>query len=185
MPQREEVDWDFPITVEDLVMMSRYGRLPFYKRLGTKDKQAVDSALEQVGMSEFKKRQIGALSGGQQQRVFLARALAGDATVFLLDEPFSGVDAKTEETMLQVFKDLAAAGRTIVCVHHDLNTVKKYFDSVLLLNVRLVAFGPTEKVLTPELIEKTYGGRLGVLTCLLYTSPSPRDATLSRMPSSA
>ena len=166
VPQREEIDWDFPITVKDVVLMSRYGRLPFYRRLSKHDLQVVESSLEQVGMSDFSSRQIGELSGGQQQRVFMARALASEASIFLLDEPFSGVDAKTEKTLLEVFRQLSAQGKTVICVHHDLNTVKKFFDSVLLLNVRVVAFGATEEVLTEELIEKTYGGKLGALAAV-------------------
>jgi len=164
VPQREEIDWDFPITVKDVVQMSHYGRLPFYKRLSRQDHEAVEAALEKADISALSDRQIGALSGGQQQRVFLARAIASDASIFLMDEPFSGVDVKTENSMLTVLKDLAASGRTIVCVHHDLNTVRKHFDEALLLNVRKVAFGPVAESLSHELVEKTYAARLGALT---------------------
>lgn len=166
VPQREEIDWDFPITVKDVVQMSRYGRLPFYKRLRKKDHEAVEAALEKADIASLHDRQISALSGGQQQRVFLARAIASDASIFLMDEPFAGVDEKTEASMIQVLKDLAASGRTIVCVHHDLNTVRQYFDEALLLNVRKVSFGPVEQSLSPDLVEKTYSARLGALSQL-------------------
>jgi len=159
VPQREEVDWDFPVSVREVVMMARYAGLPFYKRPSRKDRDLVDSALLKVGMEDYSSRQISQLSGGQQQRVFLARALAQEASVYLLDEPFAGIDITTEEKMLVLLKELAASGATVVCVHHDLNTVSQYFDTALLLNVRKVAFGEAKKVLTQENIVKAYSGQ--------------------------
>lgn len=164
VPQREEVDWDFPISARGVVLMARYARVPFYRRLRPQDRQAADEALEQVGMTEFADRQISQLSGGQQQRVFLARALAQSARVYLLDEPFAGVDAATEQAIVVCFEKLRAAGCTVVCVHHDLNTVARYFDWTVLLNLRLVAAGKTSEVFTAENLNQTYGGRLGLLS---------------------
>ncbi len=164
VPQREEVDWDFPIHVYDVVLMGRYGRRAFYHRPTKEDHLVTSEALEQVGMAEFSKRQISQLSGGQQQRVFLARALAQQATVYLMDEPFAGVDAATEKAIVEVFEKLRAAGKTIVCVHHDIQTVVEYFDWTILINLRLIAAGPTATVFTAENLNRTYGGRLGLLT---------------------
>lgn len=164
VPQKEEVDWDFPINVFDVVLMGRYGHLPFYKRPSKVDKEIAIEALSQVGMQDFAKRQISQLSGGQQQRVFLARALAQQASIYLLDEPFSGVDVATEKAILELFDSLKKQGKTIICIHHDLNTVLEYFDWTVFLNMRLVAAGPTSEVFTPDNLSKTYGGRLGVLS---------------------
>ncbi len=164
VPQREEVDWDFPITVHEVVMMSRYSKLKFFQRASKEDRRQVEDALRTVEMWDYSKRQISDLSCGQQQRVFLARALAQQASIYLLDEPFAGIDIKTEKSMLKVFEDLAASGATVVCVHHDLNTVSTYFDSALLLNVRKIAFGPASTVLSQENILKAYSGRPQVLT---------------------
>lgn len=163
MPQREEVDWDFPISVREVVVMGRAARLPFYGRPSRDDYAIADRAIAEVGMTEFASRQIGQLSGGQQQRVFLARALAQDAAVYLMDEPFAGVDAATETAILKLLEALRDAGKTVVCVHHDLNTVIEYFDWVLLLNLRLVAAGPTKDVFNADNLNRTYGGRLGLL----------------------
>jgi manganese/zinc/iron transport system ATP- binding protein len=163
VPQRESVDWDFPVSVLDVVMMGRYGRLGWIRRPGRGDRDAAMHALEQVGMSEFAGRQISQLSGGQQQRVFIARALVQDAALYLMDEPFAGVDAATEQSIVELLRDIRSAGRTVIAVHHDLQTVPTYFDHVLLLNMRLVAAGPVEKVFTPENLQKTYGGRLTIL----------------------
>ncbi len=163
VPQRNEVDWDFPISVRDVVLMGRYGALPFYRRLGKAEYKIADQALDQVGMLEFSKRQISQLSGGQQQRVFVARALAQQASIYLMDEPFAGVDAATEQALVGIFNSLKAQGKTLVCVHHDLNTVIEYFDWTVLLNLRLIAAGPTKDVFTPDNLSKTYGGRLGLL----------------------
>lgn len=164
MPQREEVDWDFPISVREVVVMGRAGRLPFYGRPSRSDYEIADKAIADVGMEGFATRQIGQLSGGQQQRVFLARALCQDAAVYLMDEPFAGVDAATESAILTLLQKLRDEGKTVVCVHHDLNTVIDYFDWVLLLNLRLVAIGPTPEVFTTDNLNRTYGGRLGLLS---------------------
>lgn len=163
VPQREEVDWDFPINVFDVVMMGRYGRLPFYRRPSDLDYQVAENSLKQVGMEQYSNRQISQLSGGQQQRVFIARALAQEAELYLMDEPFAGVDAATESALSALFCSLRDSGKTIVCVHHDLNTVAEFFDYVLLINVRLVAYGKAGEVLNAENLNATYGGRLGLL----------------------
>ncbi|MCO6432277.1 MAG: metal ABC transporter ATP-binding protein [Deltaproteobacteria bacterium] len=163
VPQREEVDWDFPINVLDVVLMGRYGRLPFYRRLREEDTALAKDALNQVGMLELQNRQISQLSGGQQQRVFIARALAQQATVYLMDEPFAGVDAATEKAIVTLFESLKSQGKTVICVHHDLNTVIEYFDWTILINLRLVACGPTEEVFNADNLNTTYGGRLGLL----------------------
>ncbi len=159
VPQREEVDWDFPVSVREVVMMARYAGLPFYKRPGKEDRELVQNALVQVGMEDHASKQISQLSGGQQQRVFLARALAQQAKVYLLDEPFAGIDITTEKKMLSLLEELAASGAAVVCVHHDLNTVSQYFHTALLLNVRKVAFGPAAEVLSQENILKAYSGQ--------------------------
>ena len=163
VPQREESDWDFPINVMDVVLMGRHGQLKFWQRPSAQDILIAEQALEQVSMLDFKNRQINQLSGGQQQRVFLARALAQKASLYLMDEPFAGVDVTTEKAIIELFETLKAQNKTIVCVHHDLNTVSEYFDWVLLINARLIAAGPVSEVLTPENLNKTYGGRLSLL----------------------
>ena len=144
--------------------MGRYGRLGWLRRPGRAERDAALGALEQVGMTAFAGRQISQLSGGQQQRVFLARALAQDARLFLMDEPFAGVDATTERAILTLLKELRDSGRTVVAVHHDLQTVAEYFDHVVLLNMRLVASGPVTTTFNAENLQRTYGGRLTVLT---------------------
>lgn len=156
VPQKESIDWDFPVTVYDVVMMGRYGHMGWFKKARQDDHDSVKKALEDVGMIEFVKTQIGALSGGQQQRVFLARALVQEAQIYLFDEPFQGIDAKTERAMIDLFKVLKEQGKTLVVVHHDLNTVEKYFDMVTLLNIRIVASGPVGEVFTEENIARTY-----------------------------
>lgn len=166
VPQREESDWDFPINVMDVVLMGRHGQLKFWQRPTSTDKKIAEQALEQVSMLNFKARQINELSGGQQQRVFLARALAQQASLYLMDEPFAGVDVTTEKAIINLFAELKAKNKTIVCVHHDLNTVGEYFDWVILINARLIAVGPAEEVLTVENLNKTYGGRLSLLNDL-------------------
>ncbi|MDG4811538.1 metal ABC transporter ATP-binding protein [Hydrogenovibrio sp. 3SP14C1] len=163
VPQREESDWDFPINVMDVVLMGRHGQLKFWQRPSAQDILIAEQALEQVSMLDFKSRQINQLSGGQQQRVFLARALAQKASLYLMDEPFAGVDVTTEKAIVELFETLKTQNKTIVCVHHDLNTVSEYFDWVLLINARLIAAGPVNEVLTPENLNKTYGGRLSLL----------------------
>ncbi len=159
VPQHREVDWDFPTNVLDVVMMGRYGHLGWLRRPGARERAMALAALEQVGMRELADRQISQLSGGQQQRVFLARALVQDAQIYLMDEPFAGVDALTERAILNVMRSLRAAGKTVVVVHHDLQTVREYFDWVLLLNVRRIACGPVAEVFTEENLRQTYGGR--------------------------
>ncbi len=163
VPQRETVDWDFPVDALDVVLMGRYGRLGWVRRPGRNDRRLAMQALEQVGMAAFARRQISQLSGGQQQRVFLARALAQEADLYFMDEPFAGVDAATEQAIVGLLRDLRAQGRTVVAVHHDLQSVPDYFDYLVLLNMRLVAAGPTPDVFTPENLQKTYGGRLTIL----------------------
>jgi manganese/zinc/iron transport system ATP- binding protein len=159
VPQRGSVDWDFPTDVRDVVLMGRYGRLGWVRRPGREDRRAADEALRQVGMDGFARRQISQLSGGQQQRVFLARALVQGAELYLMDEPFQGVDATTELAIVELLRGLRAQGKTIVAVHHDLQTVPEYFDRVELLNVRKIAGGPVEEVFTEENLRRTYGGR--------------------------
>jgi manganese/zinc/iron transport system ATP- binding protein len=163
VPQRESVDWDFPVSVLDVVLMGTYGRLGWIRRPGKAEKLAARRCLEKVGLADFERQQIGQLSGGQQQRVFLARALAQNADIYFMDEPMAGVDAATERMIFDVLHELRDAGKTIIAVHHDLRTVPNYFDYVVLLNVRLVAAGPTDDVFTSDNLRKTYGGRLAIL----------------------
>ncbi|MEZ5384559.1 MAG: metal ABC transporter ATP-binding protein [Prosthecobacter sp.] len=164
VPQREQVDWDFPVNVMDVVMMGRYGRLGWLKRPSSEDRRIAEESLEKVGMLPFRNRQIANLSGGQQQRVFLARALAQQSDLYLMDEPFAGVDATTEHAIIALLRELKQQGKTILVVHHDLTTAREYFDHLLLLNMRLVAFGETESTFTVDLLQKTYGGRLTILS---------------------
>ncbi|MHC4447713.1 MAG: metal ABC transporter ATP-binding protein [Planctomycetota bacterium] len=163
VPQRESVDWDFPVSALDVAAMGRYGRIGWCRPVGKRDKQVALACLEQVGMADFADRQISQLSGGQQQRVFLARALAQDADLYLMDEPFAGVDAATEKAIIDILKLLRDQGKTCLVVHHDLHTVREYFDHLLLLNLRVVAAGPTPQVLTDDNLARTYGGRLTLL----------------------
>jgi manganese/zinc/iron transport system ATP- binding protein len=163
VPQRGSVDWDFPTDVLDVVTMGRYGSLGWLRRPGRREREAAEAALEQVGLSHLARRQIGQLSGGQQQRVFLARALVQDAQVYLMDEPFQGVDATSERAIVALLQQLRSEGRTVVAVHHDLQTVEEYFDAVTLLNVRRIASGPVDEVFTEENLRATYGGRDAVL----------------------
>ena len=160
VPQRSSVDWDFPTTVLDLVLMGTYGRLGWFRRPGNAERKAARQALERVQMAEFANRQIGELSGGQQQRVFLARAFVQDAPLLLMDEPFAGVDATTEQTLVDLMRELRQKGKTLVIVHHDLTTVCEYFDQVALLNRKVIGAGHVSTVFTTELLEKTYGGSL-------------------------
>ena len=164
VPQRESVDWDFPVSVMDVVLMGRYGHAGFLKRIGKRDREIARDCLEKVNMASFASRQIGNLSGGQQQRVFLARALAQESDLYLMDEPFAGVDAATESAIVAILHELKERGKTLLVVHHDLPTAKEYFDSLLLLNMRVVAFGPTEEVFKYDLLQSTYGGRLTILS---------------------
>lgn len=167
VPQRESVDWDFPVNVMDVVLMGRYGHLGLGRRPSARDREIAVESLEKVQMLPYAKRQIGNLSGGQQQRVFLARALAQESDLYLMDEPFVGVDAATESAIITLLKEMQARGKTLLVVHHDLSTAKEYFDMVMMLNMRLVAFGPTEEVFTREVLQKTYGGRLTILSDVL------------------
>lgn len=164
VPQKEESDWDFPINVLDVVLMGRHGQLKFWQRPKQNDINIAYEALRQVDMLKFKNRQISELSGGQQQRVFLARALAQKASLYLMDEPFVGVDANTEEAIINLFNKLKAQNKTIVCVHHDLNTIGDYFDWIILVNARLIASGPMKETLTTQNLKKTFGGRLSLLS---------------------
>ena len=163
VPQRETVDWDFPVTAFDVVLMGTYGRLGWFRRPSAEEKRRAGECLEQVGMSAYSDRQIRQLSGGQQQRVFLARALAQDAQIYFMDEPFAGVDAATEQAIVELLQELRAGGKTVLVVHHELQTVKEYFDYVILLNMRLVAAGPVATTFTNENLQTTYGGRLTIL----------------------
>lgn len=163
VPQRETVDWDFPIDVAGVVLMGRYGRLGWLRRPSSADRELAMQSLRQVGMADLAHRQIAQLSGGQQQRVFLARALAQQADLYFMDEPFAGVDAATERAIVDVLRALRADGKTVVAVHHDLQTVPKYFDHVVMLNLRLVVAGAMEDVFTPRNLQATYGGRLTIM----------------------
>ncbi len=163
VPQRGTVDWDFPTSVLDVVMMGRYGSLGWIRRPGRREREAALEALRKVGMEELAGRQISQLSGGQQQRVFLARALVQDAEVYLMDEPFQGVDATTERAVVELLRSLRAARKTVVAVHHDLQTVPEYFDWVTLLNVRRIASGPVDEVFTEENLRRVYGAPLAFL----------------------
>lgn len=163
VPQKGTVDWDFPTSVLDVVMMGCYGKLGWVRRPGLKERKQAMECLEKVGMADFTSRQISQLSGGQQQRVFLARAFMQDAPIYLMDEPFAGVDAATEKSIITLLRDLKAQSKTVICVHHDLQTLKEYFDYVLLLNVRVVALGKVDAVLTADNLRRTYGGRAAFL----------------------
>ncbi|RXT07081.1 metal ABC transporter ATP-binding protein [Ammoniphilus sp. CFH 90114] len=163
VPQRESVDWDFPTSALDVVMMGRYGHLGWFKWPGSKERKIAMESLEKVGMADFADRQISQLSGGQQQRIFLARALAQDAQLYFMDEPFVGVDAATEKAIITLLNELKKQGKTVLVVHHDLATVKEYFDWVMLLNVDLKHIGPTAEVFTKENLQRTYGGKLTIL----------------------
>lgn len=163
VPQREEVDWDFPICVLDVVLMGRQGHLKFWQRPSKQDIELAQACLEQVDMRDFAQRQISKLSGGQQQRVFIARALAQQAKLYLMDEPFAGVDMSTEKAIIRIFRQLKAQGQSIICVHHDLNTLRDYFDWVVMINNGVVAYGPIDQALTLENLDQTYQGRLPML----------------------
>lgn len=164
VPQRESVDWDFPVNALDVVAMGLYRKIGWLRPVGKQHRRSALEALDKVGMANYAERQISQLSGGQQQRVFLARALAQDALLYFMDEPFAGVDVATERAIIALLKELKAAGKTCVVVHHDLQTVPTYFDHVVLLNMRLVAAGPVATVFNEENLKKTYGGRLTLLS---------------------
>jgi manganese/zinc/iron transport system ATP- binding protein len=163
VPQRESVDWDFPVDALDVVTMGLYGKIGWCLPVRRRHRQAAREALERVGIAELAHRQISQLSGGQQQRTFLARALVQNADLYLMDEPFSAVDAATERAIVQILREMKGSGKTAVVIHHDLQTVPEYFDYVVLLNMRIVAHGPVEQVFTPENLQQTYGGRLTLL----------------------
>lgn len=163
VPQKDDVDWSFPATVMDVVMQGRYPHKKLLQRLDANDKSIAMQALEDIGIVDLADRQIGQLSGGQQQRVFIARALCQQAEIFFLDEPFVGVDNLTEEKIIQLLKKLASEGKTLLVVHHDLSTVEQYFDKVILLNQRLIAYGDIETTFTKENMSKCYGPQLSIL----------------------
>jgi ABC-type Mn2+/Zn2+ transport system ATPase subunit len=163
VPQRDEVDWTFPATVMDIVLMGRYPHRKWYQRLDAEDHKIAHDALKALAITELEKRQIGELSGGQQQRVFIARALCQGAEVFLLDEPFVGVDITTEQKIISILKELADRGKPMLVVHHDLSTVEDYFDHVIMLNQRLIAAGPTNVTFTQANIAAAYGPQLTIL----------------------
>ncbi len=164
VPQRTSVDWNFPINVLDVVLMGRYGKLGLLKWIKKADREAALEALHRVGMSGFASRQISELSGGQQQRVFLARALLQDADLYFMDEPFAGIDMATEKALIQLLASLKAEGKTLFIVHHDLTTVKHYFDWVILLNSCLIDCGPVDEVFHEENLKKTYGSTAYLVT---------------------
>lgn len=176
VPQRGSVDWDFPVTVMDVALQGTYGKLGMFRRVGKKEKKIASDALDKVGMLSYAKRQIGNLSGGQQQRVFLARAIAQDCDLYFMDEPFAGVDAATEAAIITLLQEMRENGKTVVVVHHDLQTAPEYFDMLMLLNMRLVAFGPTAEVFTKEILQKTYGGKLTILS-EIATEAAKKDLT--------
>ncbi len=157
VPQRESVDWDFPTSVFDVVLMGTYGQIGWIKRPGRKEKEKALDAIKKVGMEEFIARQISQLSGGQQQRVFLARALVQDADIYFMDEPLQGVDARTEKAIIRILKELRTNGKTVVVVHHDLQTVQEYFDWVTLLNTKIIKYGRVEEVFNEDNLKITYG----------------------------
>ncbi|WP_432800403.1 metal ABC transporter ATP-binding protein [Poriferisphaera sp. WC338] len=163
VPQRESVDWDFPVSALDVVCMGRYGKIGWCLPVSKKHKRAAMEALDRVGLADYGHRQISQLSGGQQQRVFLARALAQDAQLYFMDEPFAAVDAATEKAIVGILHELKKYGKTVIVVHHDLQTVPEYFDWVVLLNMRIVEAGPTDQVFTKVNLQKTYGGKLTLL----------------------
>ncbi|MEZ4700739.1 MAG: metal ABC transporter ATP-binding protein [Rhodothermales bacterium] len=172
VPQRGSVDWDFPASVLDVVMMGMYRAMGWIRRPGSAERIKAMTALEQVGMEAFASRQISQLSGGQQQRVFLARALVQNADLYLMDEPFQGVDATTERAIVALMQGLRAQNKTVLVVHHDLQTVADYFDQVMLLNIRCIGSGPVDTVFTEENLRLTYGGRVGFVNFARTKAPS-------------
>lgn len=164
VPQRESVDWDFPVSVEQVVRMGRYRKGNLLRRLTSHDKALARQALEKVGMEAFADRQISQLSGGQQQRVFIARSLAQEADLYLMDEPFAGVDAASEDAILKLLQEMKGAGKTVVIVHHDLQTAREFFDWMILLNTRLIGAGPMDEIFTEDYLKQAYGGQLTILS---------------------
>ncbi len=167
VPQRTSVDWDFPSDVLDVVLMGSYGQLGWVRRPGKKEKRIAIEALDKLGLTDLAHRQISELSGGQQQRTFLARSLVQNPDIYLMDEPFAGIDAKTEKTIISFMKELRDQGKTLIVVHHDLQTVKEYFDWLTFLNVDIIAHGPTQEVFSDSTIEQTYGGQVQRLRSLV------------------
>ncbi|WCR05429.1 manganese/iron ABC transporter ATP-binding protein [Paracoccus saliphilus] len=181
VPQAEEVDWSFPVLVEDVVMMGRYGHMGFLRRPSKTDRDAVDSALARVNMQEYRHRQIGELSGGQKKRVFLARALAQNGQVILLDEPFTGVDVKTEEQIIALLRELRDEGRVMLVSTHNLGSVPEFCDRVVLVNGTVLAYGPTETTFTRDNLETAFGGVLRHITLggeALHDDADPRHVTI-------
>jgi manganese/zinc/iron transport system ATP- binding protein len=172
VPQRGAVDWDFPLTVRDLVLMGRYGRLGLLRKPRSSDWQAADDYIERVGLTPYRDRQISQLSGGQQQRAFLARALMQEADIYFFDEPFTGIDIASESTLMEILRELRTAGKTIFVVHHDLTTVESYFDWVIMLNMRLVACGPTTQVFNSVTLHSAYGKSYALFDEVLKLSQS-------------
>ncbi len=166
VPQRESVDWEYPICARDVVAMGLYREMGLFRRVGKAQREKADAALDRVGMVDYGDRQIGQLSGGQQQRVFLARAEVQQADLYVMDEPFAGIDATTEKVILQLMTELRDAGATLLCVHHDLPTVADYFDHLILMNLRVVASGEMHETFTKEKLTQCYGGRLELLSKL-------------------
>lgn len=163
VPQKSDIDWQFPATVFDVVLMGRYPHKGFFQRMNTHDHELAAKALRDLGIEHLRNRQIGELSGGQQQRVFLARAICQEAEIFLLDEPFVGIDITTEEKIISILKKLATEGKTLLVIHHDLSTVRTYFDKIIMINQRLIASGDIETTFTDENIAKAFGGQLTIL----------------------
>jgi manganese/zinc/iron transport system ATP- binding protein len=178
VPQRSSVDWDFPTTALDVVTMGLYGQLGWFRRPGAREQALALDALGKVGMADLANRQISQLSGGQQQRVFLARALIQDADVYFLDEPMAGVDATTERVIIELLRQLRDQGKTVIVVHHDLQTVTTYFDWMLILNVRAIAQGPVAEVYTAANLRAAYGGQIALLQGGSLPEPGKTSASL-------
>lgn len=170
VPQRESVDWNFPVSVMDVVLMGRYAHLGLFRRPASADKELAMEALRQVGMQDLEKRQISELSGGQQQRVFLARALVQKADIYLMDEPLAGVDAATESVVFELLQELRSRDKTVLVVHHDLQSIEAHFDRVLMLNLRLVAHGPIGEVFNEQNLQTAYSGRMNILSRMVEKS---------------
>lgn len=181
VPQRESVDWDFPASVADVVLMGRYGHLGLFRRPGKADREIAEECLVKVGMENFRNRQISQLSGGQQQRVFLARALAQQAELYFMDEPFVGVDAATERTIMDLLREMRDEGKTVIVVHHNIQNAGDYFDWLVLMNLRLVASGPTEDVFNTEYIQEAYGGKLTLLNSVVEQMRNERHSSREKI----
>jgi len=163
VPQKDEIDWRFPATVYDIVLMGRYPFKGLFERINDEDRSIAHNALEEMEIADLKDRQIGALSGGQQQRVFIARALCQQSELFFFDEPFVGIDITTENKIINIMRKLAKEGKTLLIVHHDLSTIEEYFDKVILLNQRLIAYGDTDKTFNSQTVAETYRSQLTIL----------------------